>query len=233
MTVLSFFARTAQAEIPSTFGEAERYVQEHQQCPAGQKVMSLYTFNLACRGCGGKEPRNEWVAVHYCDGCLTTRGATDPHHVVGYWHGCLRTPDHSIASDAYWVGYAKALRVRSGRTPLYADRRTAIIREFPGVNADEALLKYESHKKNAAARGIEWGFDLLSWLRTWIDSGHWGGRRKGGYVMARKGDIGPYSAENVYITTSAQNVQDGWANRPVRVGSKRSLRFKATKGSPC
>lgn len=75
--------------------------------------------------------------------------------------------------------------------------------------------RYGRQKCNAVCRGIAWGFDLWTWWQVWDASGHWADRGRGhGYVMARKGDCGPYSPENVYIITSAENVKDSYIYKP-------------------
>lgn len=64
------------------------------------------------------------------------------------------------------------------------------------------------HKKvNARIRGIEWKLTLPEWWKIWRDSGKWErrGRRSQEYVMCRRGDVGPYSSDNVYIETAQHN----------------------------
>jgi hypothetical protein len=50
----------------------------------------------------------------------------------------------------------------------------------------------------------------------WQDSGKWEqrGRKQGQYCMARKGDVGPYSPDNVDIITIRQNSIDANKGRP-------------------
>ena len=72
--------------------------------------------------------------------------------------------------------------------------------------------KYQCQKRRAKKRNIEWLFTFESWMAVWEASGHWQDRKFLGYVMARKNDIGPYSPDNVYITTHSQNIKDAWKN---------------------
>ena len=67
--------------------------------------------------------------------------------------------------------------------------------------------KYRNHRFSAHARGIEFHLSFDEWMRTWLESGHFHerGPRKGQYVMARKGDKGPYAVGNVEIITSDVN----------------------------
>lgn len=78
-----------------------------------------------------------------------------------------------------------------------------------------ATRAYTMQRRQARDRGIEWLFDFDSWWKVWDASGRWEqrGRRVGEYVMARKGDAGPYSPENVYICTCTQNLQEMQALR--------------------
>lgn len=61
------------------------------------------------------------------------------------------------------------------------------------------------HRMNAKGRGIAFEFRFREWWELWEASGKWDERRKGGYVMCRNGDAGPYSPGNVYIATSRHN----------------------------
>ena len=72
--------------------------------------------------------------------------------------------------------------------------------------------RYHSHKSNATYRGIDWLFTFEAWVKVWVDSGKWEhrGNRKGQYCMARKGDQGPYSPENVVIKTTEENKREAY-----------------------
>lgn len=79
---------------------------------------------------------------------------------------------------------------------------------YRGVKPTAAFI---SQRNNARIRGIEWRLTLAEWWAVWVSSGKWAKRGRYGrdsYVMARKRDIGPYSVENVYITTVGGNVAD-------------------------
>lgn len=73
-----------------------------------------------------------------------------------------------------------------------------------------AAFRYTHQRKTAQNRGIEWKITFPEWFRIWKESGHWEerGRGRNGYVMARYGDSGPYSPENVEIITANQNASD-------------------------
>lgn len=63
--------------------------------------------------------------------------------------------------------------------------------------------KFLKQKKKAKKRGIEWRLAFEDWCEIWQDSGHWAERGRGSnkYCMCRRGDVGPYSIDNVYIDT--------------------------------
>ena len=71
----------------------------------------------------------------------------------------------------------------------------------------KATRQYGMQRKNAQKRGIHWDFDLWTWWTVWADSGKWEsrGRGQGKYCMARKGDAGPYSKDNVFICLCVEN----------------------------
>ena len=81
---------------------------------------------------------------------------------------------------------------------------------------------YLNHKGGAIRRGIDWEFNYPLWIRKWKESGHWKERGRCGheYVMARYGDIGPYSYENTKIITQGENIAEG---------NRRNLRWVGKK----
>jgi len=74
---------------------------------------------------------------------------------------------------------------------------------------------YFSARRNAQRRNIPWEFTLPSWWDLWQRSGYWylrGSPRhkinKGRFVMARYGDTGPYSPDNVRIIEWGENSRE-------------------------
>ena len=67
--------------------------------------------------------------------------------------------------------------------------------------------RYKVHRHNAARRGIEFSLSFAQWWGIWKRSGRWNerGRGRGRYVMARKGDAGPYAVGNVKIIRNEEN----------------------------
>ena len=75
-----------------------------------------------------------------------------------------------------------------------------------------AKRKYASHKWQAKNRNIDWLFTFENWIKMWINSGKWEERGNKGhqYCMARKGDQGPYSPDNVIIKTTEENKREAY-----------------------
>ena len=72
---------------------------------------------------------------------------------------------------------------------------------------------YWAAKSNAKQRGKEWKYTLQEWVSWWEETlgANWlekRGRNKSSYVMARIGDTGPYSPENVKCLTNSENGYD-------------------------
>lgn len=72
----------------------------------------------------------------------------------------------------------------------------------------DPLRAYESQKNGARQRGIEWQFTYETWWDVWKNDFPRRGPRKDDLCMARYGDEGPYSPENVYLTTNGRNSVD-------------------------
>lgn len=83
-----------------------------------------------------------------------------------------------------------------------------------------SIVQYRLQQQGAKQRGIGWEMTYEEWLGIWESSGHADkrGRGRGMYVMARHGDVGPYSPANVAIVPFEKNCADAHANgRHVRV----------------
>lgn len=68
--------------------------------------------------------------------------------------------------------------------------------------------KFNRQKVRARERGISWCLTFEEWWEIWQKSGKWHlrGNKTWQYVMARYGDVGPYSPENVYIASFSENL---------------------------
>ena len=67
---------------------------------------------------------------------------------------------------------------------------------------------YVKHKSKAKQRGVEFLLTFEEWRDWWGDDFDSRGRVKGGLVMARHGDTGPYALGNIYKTTCEENTRD-------------------------
>lgn len=96
------------------------------------------------------------------------------------------------------------------------DEQTWRVLRGDGPYRRSPLCQYITQRANARARGIAWEFTLADWWALWQASGRWGERGRGRYVMARYGDVGPYSPTNVHIITSSENVKEAVVNHARR-----------------
>jgi hypothetical protein len=95
-------------------------------------------------------------------------------------------------------------------------------------NHRSPFMRYTRQRENARKRGIAWNFTFADWWRIWQVSGKWDLMGRGfGYVMARKGDCGPYAPDNVYICTSSQNAKDSYIFKPSHLRRKPGPMAKA------
>jgi len=72
--------------------------------------------------------------------------------------------------------------------------------------------QFRVQRTQAKSRKIEWLLTFDKWLEIWMNSGHYHERGTHSYVMCRKGDVGPYSEDNVYIAHFHQNLKDAHLN---------------------
>ena len=75
-----------------------------------------------------------------------------------------------------------------------------------------------SKRTDRLGNAIEWNLTFEQWLQTWVDSGHYFERGVGAgkYVMSRKGDLGPYSLDNIEIKLASENTIEGNRLNPGR-----------------
>jgi len=88
------------------------------------------------------------------------------------------------------------------------------------VQMKDAHDKFLAQKYRAAQRGIGWELSFSAWWGLWKASGAWSRRGRSdanSAVMARNGDVGPYSISNVHITSLSGNFREYWATSPRRV----------------
>ena len=108
------------------------------------------------------------------------------------------------------TGYKR--EARSARLDAQCLLKWGISRaEHKQLRQDGILRAFESQRKNANLRGIEWSLSLVQWLTVWRASGRLAqrGRGKGKYVMSRIKDSGGYVIGNVHIQLSEENNREG------------------------
>jgi len=82
------------------------------------------------------------------------------------------------------------------------------------VKKSKELKAFELHRNGATRdRGIPFEFTFEEWVAWWVSNlgEDWfnkRGRRKHEYVMARKGDKGPYAPWNVDCKTQSENARE-------------------------
>jgi hypothetical protein len=101
---------------------------------------------------------------------------------------------------------------------------------LPYYDYARALRDFRSHQHQAVGRSIEFLFTFEEWVVWWESQLglKWQalrGNRKGQYVMARNGDIGPYAPWNVKCITQDENASEratnGTAARGVNVNTNK------------
>src|SRR6516162_1329529 len=86
--------------------------------------------------------------------------------------------------------------------------RTCFNRAHADPILGPARRAYFDQVRAARSRDILFLFSFDEWWSFWKKSGHWDkrGLKRGQYVMARFGDVGPYSADNVEIVKTEHNI---------------------------
>ena len=91
-------------------------------------------------------------------------------------------------------------------------------------------IAYTSQKHTARKRDIPFLLSFEEWVDIWQSSGKLAERGRGSdkYCMARHGDIGPYSINNVSIITNHENLslgnKDRWKNKIVSGNTKDKIK---------
>lgn len=86
--------------------------------------------------------------------------------------------------------------------------------ELVGIPKD-AIQKFCQQRSKAKKRNIEWKFTLPQWWDFWKDHWHNRGIYHDSFVMARFGDEGPYSPDNVRIITASENIREYYSNKNI------------------
>ena len=96
-------------------------------------------------------------------------------------------------------------RARYAANPRKAKEKA--IKNLTQKRQNPRLLAYNTQVGNARQRGVAFLLTFEEWWNTWDISGKWEqrGAHRGGYVMGRFGDEGPYAPGNIKIHTHAEN----------------------------
>jgi hypothetical protein len=103
-------------------------------------------------------------------------------------------------------------------------RRLTARLQSQGISREKTPIgAFAAQRSNAARRFISWELTLWEWWTIWQKSGKWSrrGRGRGRFVMCRKGDIGPYSADNVFIALNCENISSAVRMNDLPVGVTR------------
>jgi hypothetical protein len=100
---------------------------------------------------------------------------------------------------------------------------------------------YNNQKGCAKERGIAFDLTFGQWLGIWIESGRLAqrGRKRGCYVMARFGDVGPYEPGNVKIILVGENIREHMCGtsklrgRKLSVAHRRNVIRALERRGPC
>jgi transposase len=103
-----------------------------------------------------------------------------------------------------------------------------------GAQMRLAHKRFIQQRCRAHDRAVAWELTLQEWWEIWTLSGQWAARGRScaeSAVMSRRGDIGPYSKGNVYITTLAANFAESWKSAPNRFAHRRLSRSESVKAN--
>jgi hypothetical protein len=105
------------------------------------------------------------------------------------------------------VARRKAEAFRAARDARFLRTKGCTFEQYAALRAMKKPTRaYSMQRKNADKRGIPWEFNLWTWWSVWQASGHWNERGRGNlYMMCRKGDVGPYAPDNVFIARGIVN----------------------------
>jgi hypothetical protein len=157
---------------------------------------------------------------------------------IGDQFGCtreyIRQCMRKVSVSRFEGGVRKTKEIR--REKFEARRNSKALKHW-GCNWDQyvelrALKKptrgFHHQRQNAKKRGIGWEFNLWEWWSIWQQSGKWSQRGRGqGYVMCRKGDVGPYSIDNVFIAPARVNSSDQARKKNgLPIGVRKNKKFK-------
>lgn len=136
---------------------------------------------------------------------------------VGQQYGITRERVRQLLTKFYGIRAPNGgqHKLSEERRIKFEAKRNAISLKRWGCNFDQYVLlrnmkkptrAFNAQRQNAAKRNIGWELNLWEWWSIWQQCGKWSQRGRGqGYMMCRKGDLGPYAIDNVFIATGCEN----------------------------
>ncbi|MGB9114670.1 hypothetical protein [Bradyrhizobium sp.] len=70
---------------------------------------------------------------------------------------------------------------------------------------DKRYDQYQRQRYSAKQRDVEFFLSFEQWCKLWEDSGVYHLRGRGGFLMGRINDEGPYAVDNVEIISHREN----------------------------
>lgn len=126
--------------------------------------------------------------------------------------GCTRGYVSNLAKDFGLVKLSepelRIIRVYG----ITVEEFDSIMEESEALGFQRLDKSFRRHRTGAKHRGIEFLLTLREWWGIWKPHYHKRGVGGGKMVMGRKGDVGPYSVENVEIIPFEKNVADARVN---------------------
>src|SRR5215472_6042820 len=113
------------------------------------------------------------------------------------WH--IANREQARATDKAWYADNRERLRTIRKMRREANHKRLLAREKAWRKTNPERYAFVVQRADAKRRGIAFSFTFEEWLAVWQQSGKWAerGHRKGQYVMARFGDIGPYAIGNV------------------------------------
>lgn len=159
--------------------------------------------------------RNETIASLFKAGQTVIQLASE----YGVSHQRISQILHKLGVDQKSGGRAERKRMNiaaaRSKSDAWCERWYGVPRSVANAIKKEhgykVLRDYKFQRKNARRRKIKWELTLSTWLGFWLASGVFErrGRGRGKYVMARRGDVGPYSISNIFAHEAIENLHDG------------------------
>lgn len=129
------------------------------------------------------------------------------------------------------------------RNNTYISQYGVALAEYIEINTNldtagrRPIRRFTEQKRNAIKRNVPWLMTFSEWWNVWSNSGRWPdrGRKRGGYVMARYGDLGSYEVGNVKIIEGTENQREYISRywREVKSGQRERPKNSRTKQTHC